>query len=150
MAKVAKVPFPWTSAAPVAQTLNNGAKKQGLLLVTFKDAHALHPLAIERAETFVAQIALALRHLQMHEAWRLQLEAEQERQEQLRQLTLGLAEGEELMQQQLASQLQRGVGQNLTLLSVMLVLASSQITFVGLGNELSSNAEKFARWISSL
>ena len=39
---------------------------------------------------------------------------------------------------------------NLALLSVMLVLASSQITFVGLGNEFSSNAEKFARWISNL
>ena len=39
---------------------------------------------------------------------------------------------------------------NLTLLSVMLVLASSQITFVGLGNEFALNAEKFARWISSL
>jgi len=39
---------------------------------------------------------------------------------------------------------------NLALLSVMLVLASSQITFIGLGNEFASNAEKFARWISNL
>src|SRR6476646_2353487 len=38
---------------------------------------------------------------------------------------------------------------NLLLLSVMLVLASSQITFVGLGNEFVSNAEKFANWISA-
>jgi hypothetical protein len=37
---------------------------------------------------------------------------------------------------------------NLALLSVMLVLASSQITFVDLGREFVVNAEKFARWIS--
>jgi hypothetical protein len=38
---------------------------------------------------------------------------------------------------------------NLALLSVMLVLASSQITFVALGNEFALNAEKFASWISA-
>jgi len=38
---------------------------------------------------------------------------------------------------------------NLALLSAMLVLASSQITFVGLGNEFVLNAGKFARWISA-
>jgi hypothetical protein len=39
---------------------------------------------------------------------------------------------------------------NLALLSVMLVLASSQITFIGLGNEFASNAEKFASWLTHL
>lgn len=39
---------------------------------------------------------------------------------------------------------------NLGLLSVMLVLASSQITFGDLGSEFVSNADKFARWISNL
>jgi hypothetical protein len=38
---------------------------------------------------------------------------------------------------------------NLALLSVMLVLASSQVTFAGLGNEFVSNAEKFVSWISA-
>ena len=39
---------------------------------------------------------------------------------------------------------------NLALLSVMLVLASSQITFVGLGNEFALNAEKFVAWLTHL
>ncbi len=38
---------------------------------------------------------------------------------------------------------------NLALLSVMLVLASSQITFADFGRELGTNLEKFARWISA-
>lgn len=38
---------------------------------------------------------------------------------------------------------------NLGLLSVMLVLASAQISFTDLGNELVANAEKFARWVSA-
>ena len=37
---------------------------------------------------------------------------------------------------------------NLGLLSVMLVLASSQITFADLGGEFVNNSEKFARWVS--
>ena len=36
---------------------------------------------------------------------------------------------------------------NLALLSVMLVLASSQITFAALGDEFALNAEMFASWI---
>jgi hypothetical protein len=39
---------------------------------------------------------------------------------------------------------------NLLLLSVMLVLASAQITFADLGRELIANADKFARWLTSL
>jgi len=39
---------------------------------------------------------------------------------------------------------------NLALLSVMLVLASSQITFAHFGGEFVANADKFARWISKL
>jgi len=38
---------------------------------------------------------------------------------------------------------------NLALLSVMLVLASSQITFADLGREFVVNADKFARWVST-
>jgi len=38
---------------------------------------------------------------------------------------------------------------NLALLSVMLVLASSQITFADLGREFATNAEKFAQWVSA-
>ncbi|MFN2622725.1 MAG: hypothetical protein ABR611_07765 [Chthoniobacterales bacterium] len=38
---------------------------------------------------------------------------------------------------------------NLALLSVMLVLASSQITFWDLGREFLANAEKFTNWISA-
>jgi hypothetical protein len=38
---------------------------------------------------------------------------------------------------------------NLALLSVMLVLASSEITFVGLGHDLVANTEKFAHWLSA-
>jgi hypothetical protein len=38
---------------------------------------------------------------------------------------------------------------NLALLSVMLVLASSQITFADLGHEFVENTDKFARWISA-
>jgi hypothetical protein len=38
---------------------------------------------------------------------------------------------------------------NLLLLSVMLVLASSQITFANLGRDFLANADKFARWIST-
>jgi len=38
---------------------------------------------------------------------------------------------------------------NLALLSVMLVLASSQITFSDLGREFVANAEKFTNWISA-
>ena len=39
---------------------------------------------------------------------------------------------------------------NLALLSVMLVLASSQITFADLGRDLLVNADKFARWVSAI
>jgi hypothetical protein len=39
---------------------------------------------------------------------------------------------------------------NLLLLSVMLVLASSQITFADLGRDFFMNADKFARWVTSL
>ena len=39
---------------------------------------------------------------------------------------------------------------NLALLSVMLVLASSQITFADLGREFVANADKFAHWLTSL
>jgi hypothetical protein len=39
---------------------------------------------------------------------------------------------------------------NLLLLSIMLVLASSQITFADLGRDFIANADKFGRWISSL
>jgi len=39
---------------------------------------------------------------------------------------------------------------NLALLSVMLVLASSQITFADLGREFVANIDKFARWASAL
>ena len=39
---------------------------------------------------------------------------------------------------------------NLALLSVMLVLASSQITFADLGREFIANTDKFVRWISAL
>jgi hypothetical protein len=38
---------------------------------------------------------------------------------------------------------------NLVLLSVMLVLASSRITFADFGRELGRNLEKFAHWISA-
>jgi hypothetical protein len=38
---------------------------------------------------------------------------------------------------------------NLLLLSVMLVLASSQITFADLGADFVVNADKFVRWVSS-
>jgi len=38
---------------------------------------------------------------------------------------------------------------NLLLLSVMLALASADITFADLGRDFGENAEKFARWISS-
>ncbi len=38
---------------------------------------------------------------------------------------------------------------NLVLLSVMLVLASSQITFADLGREFVTNADKFAGWFSA-
>ena len=38
---------------------------------------------------------------------------------------------------------------NLLLLSVMLVLASSQITFADLGRESLANAARFAQWISA-
>jgi len=38
---------------------------------------------------------------------------------------------------------------NLLLLSVMLALASAEITFADLGGDFVDNAEKFARWISS-
>jgi hypothetical protein len=38
---------------------------------------------------------------------------------------------------------------NLALLSVMLVLASSQITFANLGAEFVANADKFAHWIGA-
>lgn len=38
---------------------------------------------------------------------------------------------------------------NLLLLSVMLVLASAQITFADIGRDLLANADKFARWVSS-
>ena len=39
---------------------------------------------------------------------------------------------------------------NLLLLSVMLVLASSQITFAHFGRELGVNVEKFITWLSNL
>jgi hypothetical protein len=39
---------------------------------------------------------------------------------------------------------------NLALLSVMLVLASPQITFADLGRDFIANADKFAHWISTL
>ena len=39
---------------------------------------------------------------------------------------------------------------NLLLLSVMLVLASSQITFADLGREFLTNADKFAHWVSAI
>jgi hypothetical protein len=39
---------------------------------------------------------------------------------------------------------------NLALLSVMLVLASSQITFADLGREFVVNTDKFAHWISAM
>src|SRR6266576_1792284 len=39
---------------------------------------------------------------------------------------------------------------NLALLSVMLVLASSQITFTDLGREFLANAEKFSHWLSAM
>jgi hypothetical protein len=39
---------------------------------------------------------------------------------------------------------------NLALLSVMLVLASSDISFADLGREFVANADKFARWVSAL
>jgi hypothetical protein len=39
---------------------------------------------------------------------------------------------------------------NLVLLSVMLVLASAQITFADLGREFVSNADKFAHWVTAL
>jgi hypothetical protein len=39
---------------------------------------------------------------------------------------------------------------NLALLSVMLVLASSQITFGDLGREFVANADKFAHWLSAM
>jgi uncharacterized membrane protein len=39
---------------------------------------------------------------------------------------------------------------NLLLLSVMLVLASSQITFADLGREFVANIDKFAHWLSAL
>ena len=39
---------------------------------------------------------------------------------------------------------------NLLLLSVMLVLASAQITFADLGRDFVANADKFAHWITSL
>jgi hypothetical protein len=39
---------------------------------------------------------------------------------------------------------------NLLLLSVMLALASAEITFADLGRDFLVNADKFARWIGSL
>jgi hypothetical protein len=39
---------------------------------------------------------------------------------------------------------------NLALLSVMLVLASSQISFADLGREFVGNADKFAHWVSAM
>jgi hypothetical protein len=39
---------------------------------------------------------------------------------------------------------------NLALLSVMLVLASSQISFADLGREFVANADKFAHWVSAI
>jgi hypothetical protein len=39
---------------------------------------------------------------------------------------------------------------NLALLSAMLVLASSQITFADFGREFGTNLEKFAHWISAI
>jgi hypothetical protein len=39
---------------------------------------------------------------------------------------------------------------NLALLSVMLVLASSQIAFADLGREFAANVERFAEWVNAL
>ncbi|MFZ1221566.1 MAG: hypothetical protein WAO00_19930 [Chthoniobacterales bacterium] len=39
---------------------------------------------------------------------------------------------------------------NLLLLSIMVVLASSQIGFVDLGREFAENTEKFAHWVSAM
>jgi hypothetical protein len=39
---------------------------------------------------------------------------------------------------------------NLALLSVMLVLASTQISFADLGREFAANADKFAHWLSAM
>ena len=39
---------------------------------------------------------------------------------------------------------------NLALLSVMLVLASNQITFADLGRDLVANTDKFAHWVSAI
>jgi hypothetical protein len=39
---------------------------------------------------------------------------------------------------------------NLALLSVMLVLASSQISFVDLGSEFVANADRFAHWVTTV
>ena len=39
---------------------------------------------------------------------------------------------------------------NLALLSVMLVLASPQITFADLGREFVANIDKFAHWIGAI
>jgi hypothetical protein len=39
---------------------------------------------------------------------------------------------------------------NLLLLSVMLVLASSQITFADLGRDLLANIGNFAHWVTTL
>ena len=39
---------------------------------------------------------------------------------------------------------------NLLLLSVMLVLASSRITFADLGRDFFANADRFARWLTTL
>jgi hypothetical protein len=38
---------------------------------------------------------------------------------------------------------------NLLLLSVMLVLASSRITFADLGSDLLANVGNFARWVTT-
>jgi hypothetical protein len=39
---------------------------------------------------------------------------------------------------------------NLILLSIMLALASAEITFAALGGELMANAEKFVRWLTAM
>jgi hypothetical protein len=39
---------------------------------------------------------------------------------------------------------------NLLLLSVMLALASAEITFADLGGDFLGNADKFARWLAAL
>jgi hypothetical protein len=39
---------------------------------------------------------------------------------------------------------------NLLLLSVMLALASPEITFADLGRDFLANVDKFARWLSSI